>query len=194
MNCPQCGTVLESETARCPGCGNVPQVQHQAEFNPYASWPLRVGATLIDLLVIALPLDVLAHAITSHSRYERAAIVLAIYTIMIVVLLSRNGRTLGNLAVRTQVVRASDHNRPCTFTQALVRTLAQVVLGLGILGGPLDIVFPVLNDSNRTLHDFIARTVVIRAAAPPTKAAKNTTLANSVTTLLGQIKNPDAPE
>src|SRR5450631_3056757 len=190
MNCPQCGTALESTMTRCPGCGNVAQLQLQAEFNPYASWPLRVGATLIDSLVIALPLDLLSRAITSVGRYERAATALAIYTIVVTVLLSRNGRTLGNLTVGTQVVRTNDHDRNCSFPQALVRTLAQVVLGLGLIGGPLDIVFPVLNNSNRTLHDIIARTVVIRAAAPEPKKVTPPVVA----TWLGQIKNPDVPE
>ena len=193
MNCPQCGTAVESTMTRCPGCGNVAQLQYQTEFNPYASWPLRVGATLIDSLLVALPIDVLARATTSLSRYGRGAIVVAIYTIMVVVLLSRNGTTLGNLAVRTQVVRTSDHSASCSFTQALVRSLAQVLLYVTVIGLLLDIAFPVLNASNRTLHDFIARTVVIRADAPPTKSAKNTTPANSVPTWLGLIKNPDAP-
>lgn len=115
-----------------------------------------------------------------------SSLVLPVYTIM---MNGFYGQTLGKMAMNVKVLDISEE--PLKFTQAILRDLPQLIfnlcaiyLGIAFLGqspeaenvkmaygtfgtfamiwGLADISTFFLNDKRRALHDFIARTVVVK--------------------------------
>lgn len=80
-----------------------------------------------------------------------------------------NGQTLGRMATGIRVVRTS--GEPMSFGLAVLREvviktllfawlIGSLTAGLGWL---LDVLWPLWDEENRALHDFLARTRVVRA-------------------------------
>jgi uncharacterized RDD family membrane protein YckC len=80
------------------------------------------------------------------------------------VLMARtNGKTLGRMATGIRVVRAN--GQPMTLAWAALREVAVKALLVGIvssvtfgLGYLLDVLWPLWDDENRALHDFVVDT------------------------------------
>jgi uncharacterized RDD family membrane protein YckC len=87
---------------------------------------------------------------------------IVIQIIYLVVLLGGNhGRTVGNLALRTRTIDGRN-GQPCTYDRAVIRTLVEVVLAITVIGGIVDILWPLWDQQNQTLHDKAAGTIVLR--------------------------------
>ncbi len=71
------------------------------------------------------------------------------------------GRTVGNMALRTQTIDGRT-GVPIRYDRAVPRTIVEIVLNLTIIGGILDILWPLWDNQNQTLHDKAAGTVVLR--------------------------------
>ena len=78
-----------------------------------------------------------------------------------------NGKTLGRMAMGIRVVRAS--GEPMTFGCAMLREVAVKALLFGIAGSLTfglaclaDVLWPLWDDENRALHDFVVDTRVVR--------------------------------
>lgn len=147
-----------------------------------AGWWRRAGAQLIDGLIIGLGAVLLFAAITAAfslgffagEEIGIASIVLglllAVVCVSVVALVyapammgRTNGRTLGRMATGIRVVRAD--GLPITFGFALVREVAVKALLFGVLGSItagianlLDYLWPLWDDENRALHDFVVDT------------------------------------
>lgn len=161
-----------------PGGGTSPQLT-------LAGWGRRAGAQLIDGLIIGIGAVVLFAAITASFSLgffagEEIGIVsivlgllLAVVCVSVVALLyapammgRTNGRTLGRMATGIRVVRAD--GLPITFGFALVREVVVKALVFGVLGSItagianlLDYLWPLWDDQNRALHDFVVDTRTI---------------------------------
>jgi uncharacterized RDD family membrane protein YckC len=151
-----------------------------------AGWWSRVGAALIDGLIIgvgALLIVLLFGAVFSAGFFasEETGVVslivglmLSFLAVAIVALLyaplmmdRTNGKTLGRTAVGIRVVRAS--GQPITFGFAMLREVAVKALLFGFLGSLTfglanlaDVLWPLWDDENRALHDFIVDTRTVR--------------------------------
>jgi uncharacterized RDD family membrane protein YckC len=151
---------------------------------PYlAEWWPRVGATLIDSLIIGVGgilLLVLVGAVFSAGFFasETAGIVSVVVGLMLAfaafaviallyapwMMARTNGKTLGRMATGIRVVRAN--GRPMTFGLAMLREVAVKWLLFGVLGGSvsfgiaylLDVLWPLWDEENRALHDFFVDT------------------------------------
>lgn len=125
-----------------------------------AGWWQRVGATLVDGLVLAIP-NIILRAIGGYALGGLLVLVLdAVYFTLM--LSRRNGQTLGNRSVGTRVVDSTTGG-PVSSGKALGRWAAEGVLFLlFIIPGILDILWPLWDPQNQTLHDKIAGTVVLR--------------------------------
>jgi uncharacterized RDD family membrane protein YckC len=151
---------------------------------PYvlAGWWSRVGAQIVDGLIVGIGAVVLAIAITAPfsigffaSTDAGVASVLiggliALGSASVVALLyapalmaRTNGKTLGRMATGIRVVRAD--GQPMTFSFAMVREVAVKTLLFGILGSItggianlLDVLWPLWDDQNRALHDMVVNT------------------------------------
>ena len=152
-----------------------------------AGWWSRVGAALIDGLIVGIGGIVLLIAITAPFGLlffadEDLGVVSIIFGFLLATLcvtivaflyapamMARtNGQTLGRMVLDIRVVRAK--GQPMTFGWAMLREVAVKALLFGIvssltfgLASLLDVLWPLWDEENRALHDFIVDTRVIRA-------------------------------
>jgi len=151
-----------------------------------AGWWSRVGAALIDSLIIgvgALIILALFGSVFSIGFFESeetgvaaliVGLMLSFVAIAIVALLyaplmmdRTNGKTLGRMAMGIRVVRAS--GQPMTFGWAMLREVAVKALLFGFAGSLTfglanlaDVLWPLWDDENRALHDFLVDTRTVR--------------------------------
>jgi len=149
-----------------------------------ASWGRRVGATLLDGLVLFDALLVLvapgvAVGILTNSGGSGVAIGLLGGLVWVVVTVvyapyfmqrlgARNGQTLGKQWVGIRVHRLDA--QPTRFGYGVLREFVIKNLLFGFVGGfflsiptLLDWLWPLWDDENRALHDMLANSRVIRA-------------------------------
>ncbi len=147
------------------------------------SWGARVGAAIIDGLIIFVPSMILLFAIgagiaSSDDGDGSAAsiggfiatffVILLVWLFYAPVMMSRtNGKTVGRMVTNIRVIRAN--GKPMSFGWACLREI--VVKGILINGigsatfgllGLLDVLWPLWDDENRALHDFVVDTRTIQ--------------------------------
>jgi uncharacterized RDD family membrane protein YckC len=168
--------------APAPGATPVPT----AGRYQLAGWWSRVGAALIDSLIIgvgALIILALFGSVFSIGFFESeetgvvaliVGLMLSFVAIAIVALLyaplmmdRTNGKTLGRMAMGIRVVRAN--GQPMTFGWAMLREVAVKALLFGFAGSLTfglanlaDVLWPLWDDENRALHDFVVDTRTVR--------------------------------
>src|SRR4051794_39251310 len=130
----------------------------------WAGWWSRVGATLIDGVIVsaAFAVTALVFGIIGNNAALAVALVVvyigATFGYAPVMLAYNDGRTVGKLAVGIRVVDAD--GRPIGFGRALLReTIVKWVLSFTIVLVPL---WPLWDRENRTLHDMVVSTRVVR--------------------------------
>jgi uncharacterized RDD family membrane protein YckC len=150
-----------------------------------ASWWSRVGAQLLDGVIVtvgALVILVVFGSVFSIGFFADdetgvvalilglvlAAVAIAIVSLLYAPLMMArtNGKTLGRMAVGIRVVRAKGETM--TFGFAMLREVAVKALLFGIAGSVTfglanlaDVLWPLWDDENRALHDFVVDTRVI---------------------------------
>jgi uncharacterized RDD family membrane protein YckC len=151
-----------------------------------ASWWSRVGAAIIDgliigaaAMVILIPLGVGVFA-SGSSDSEGGVIAFVIGLILAVIALAvvaliyapvmmwkTNGKTVGRMVTGIRVVRAN--GQPMDFGTAALREVVVKALGVGIAasltGGIaylVDVLWPLWDDENRALHDFPTNTRTVK--------------------------------
>jgi uncharacterized RDD family membrane protein YckC len=151
-----------------------------------AGWWSRVGAALIDWVIIGVGAVVLLIAITAPFSIGFFAsedagwvsimvgLFLAVICVSIMALLyapalmaRTDGKTFGRMAVGIRVVRAK--GEPMTFGFAMLREVAVKALLFGIassltggLASLADALWPLWDEENRALHDIIVDTRVVK--------------------------------
>jgi uncharacterized RDD family membrane protein YckC len=170
-----------------PGAGGpVPTLNAPLTGRPaLASWWQRVGAHLIDGAIVAVGAAILFVAITApfslaffgSDELGIASVIfgafLALLCVAVVALLyapalmaRTNGKTLGRSVTGCRVIRAD--GRPITFGFAMLREVVVKTLLVGFLSGAtggiawlLDVLWPLWDEENRALHDFVVNTRTI---------------------------------
>jgi uncharacterized RDD family membrane protein YckC len=149
---------------------------------PLASWGSRVGAAVIDFLILLVPVialvvivvavavgDDTAGWVTGVVSFLAYAVVALFYA---PVLMARegahNGQTWGKQMLGIRVVR--DAGERMGFGWAALREIVVKNLGVGIASSIIPIIpwflnyfWPLWDDQNRALHDMICSTHVVRA-------------------------------
>lgn len=123
-----------------------------------AGWWYRVGATIIDGIICAIIPVIIQVAI---SRALGDTLNVLVNLLYVVLLLGRpDARTVGMMAVSTRCVDAASGG-PIGYGRSFLRWLVTLVLGITIIGGILDILWPLWDKQNQTLHDKAAHSLVI---------------------------------
>ena len=122
-----------------------------------AGWWQRVGATVIDGLITAV-ISLIALGGGRGAYYAASFLITLVYT---TVLLVARGQTVGMMAVGTRVVQAQTGAR-LTVGPAVARWFVEELLAVTIIGGLLDILWPLWDSRNQTLHDKVANSLVVR--------------------------------
>ena len=174
-----------------PGGWDQPAVPAQPSIpqGALASWGARLGATLIDFLILLVPaailfVTVVGGAIGLSGDDEDVAtgavivalllfglLFLVIYLLYAPVLMARkgqhNGQTWGKQVVGIRVVR--DNGQPFDFWYAALREIALKGLAVGIASSIIPLIpwflnyfWPLWDDQNRALHDMAVSTHVVR--------------------------------
>jgi uncharacterized RDD family membrane protein YckC len=175
-------------TAPPPGAGG-PAPIHGAPLAgrpALASWGQRAGAHLIDGLIVAVGAAILFVGITAPFSLAFfggddvgvisliVGALLALLCAAVVALLyapalmaRTNGKTLGRQVTGCRVIRAD--GRPITFGFAMLREVLVKTLLVGVVSGAtggigwlLDVLWPLWDEENRALHDFVVNTRTIR--------------------------------
>jgi uncharacterized RDD family membrane protein YckC len=156
--------------------------------HPYvlSGWWRRAGAQIVDGIIVGIGAVLLVIGITAPFSIGFFAsdeagvtsvvvgLIIAIACVSVVSLLyapammaRTNGKTFGRMATGIRVVRAS--GEPMNFSTAMLREVAVKAIGFGIAGSItggianlLDVLWPLWDDQNRALHDFVVdtRTVI----------------------------------
>lgn len=145
-----------------------------------AGWGTRVGATLLDglivwgIVLVAMFVAAIFLLMSGHSLESPLAWLIALasaggyYVGSMTRGGERNGQTLGKQAAGLRVVRSD--GRPITVSDVLVREgLIKGVLGYGTfgIGFLLDSLWPLADRENRALHDHAVKTRVIDLTPVP---------------------------
>ena len=169
-----------------PGGWQAPLSHPQSPWagRPLASWGSRVAATLLDGLILLVPVIVLTVLVTavilagsSVGGILLAAISFGAYLLALLfyapVLMARsgssNGQTWGKQILGITVVR--DSGQPIDFGFAFLRAFVVqglIIYGLGsflaFIPTLLDYLWPLWDGQNRCLHDMIVSTHVVRVS------------------------------
>jgi uncharacterized RDD family membrane protein YckC len=186
---PEAPAVPGYTTMPPPGAGGPPATAFATE--PVAGrytlsgWWRRVGAAVVDGLIVGVGGLALVVAITAPFSVGFFAgeefgivsllvgLVIAVVCVAVIALLyapammaRTNGKTLGRMATGIRVVRAG--GEPITFGFAMLREVAVKTLLFGIassltagLASLADVLWPLWDEENRALHDFIVNTRVV---------------------------------
>lgn len=154
-----------------------PPGPYGSQTGALVGWWTRVGATIIDGILVGIVTFVIAEIFGIRTAYDTTTnnsagmhvtsgfslLELLVFSVYLIVLLSRGGQTLGNRAVHSRVVDAQT-GQPPTLGKVLVRWIVQIVLTvLFVLPYILSILWPLWDSRNQTLHDKAAGTLVVRS-------------------------------
>jgi uncharacterized RDD family membrane protein YckC len=168
-----------------PGAGGPVPVADGPVAGQYAlaGWWRRVGAHLLDGLIIGAIALILLVAITApfsigffvNDTVGAVAVIVGLLFWLLCVFIAAlvyapammartNGRTLGRMATGIRVVRAN--GEPMTFGFAMLREVAVKWLLFGVVLGSItagiaalvDYLWPLWDEENRALHDYVVNT------------------------------------
>ena len=139
----------------------------------YASWLSRVGAYLVDLLILALPLIVLFLILFAADPGDTGAAWIGLILVYIVSLVlpfayftvlhgNERGQTLGKRAAGIRVVDERTGGS-IGYGRAFGRYGIIVVFGLLIVPVLLDYLWPLWDSKNQAWHDKTVHSVVVKA-------------------------------
>lgn len=147
-----------------------------------AGWGSRVGATVLDFLIIIIPAGILIALVVGLAfSSETGALILGVVSVLLFFLVSlfyapvlmarqgeKNGQTFGRQIVGIRAVR--DNGQAFSLGSAIVREFVVKGLLFGTAGSFLfyiptvvDWLWPLWDDENRCLHDMVVSTHVVRA-------------------------------
>lgn len=175
-----------------PGAGGDAPIYQQAAQPPaygqylLAGWGSRAGAQLIDGLIIGVGATILLIPIAAAAGFSAfdqsegglvAAMLAAIAWVVCLAIVAlvyapammsrTNGQTLGRMATNIRVVRTS--GEPITFGFAMLREVVVKTILFGFAGtitgglaNLVDYLWPLWDEENRALHDFVVNTRTVK--------------------------------
>ena len=181
MDCAHCGT--EVRGPYCAVCGRAATTDAGRDATgsyKLAGWWRRVGATLVDDLLLVVPSLVTFAALNAVAGTVAGALAsLAVQGLYMVVLVSSpHGRTLGNRVAGTKVCDALTgtlltrrqalkrwglvalYSAPGILVQANTSLRSNPFLIVSLLG-LFDVLYPLFNVRKQTWHDRFAGSIVV---------------------------------
>ncbi|MCM3259077.1 RDD family protein [Paenibacillus lautus] len=124
--------------------------------NQVAGFWIRLGANILDGLIVSLPLTIIAGLITGNYENEPISnLIFGLYGILVPVYW--NGYTIGKRMCGIRIRKFDFLEPPGLGTMLLRNLVAGIVyaltLGIGII---VSIFMVALREDKRSLHDFIA--------------------------------------
>jgi uncharacterized RDD family membrane protein YckC len=130
---------------------------------PLAGWGVRAVGAIVDGVIVGIPTYAIDAGARVHGRTGYLYLDLGVSFAYSFLLIGFWGRTLGMHLMRLDAVDAVDGRFPIGPFKAAVRSLAAAILSILPVVGPLaDLLWPLWDPRNQTLHDKAAGTVVLR--------------------------------
>jgi uncharacterized RDD family membrane protein YckC len=130
-----------------------------------AGWWIRVGAYLIDVVILAIGLFVVVGI--GFAISDALGLILLVVGLIVVWLGywtyfegGERGQTIGKRACGIRVV--SEHGGPAGYGKAFARNLVARVIGLAPIVGLVDVLWPLWDSRKQCLHDKAGSTLVVR--------------------------------
>lgn len=139
-----------------------------------ASWGRRAAALLVDglllagvvvttILVAGVPMEDVNTTVLEGDTLTVILLFVVPEAIYDTFFVGSRGQTPGKQLLRIKVVDAGDQRTPIGFRRAFSRWLFTALLwGLFTVPGVLDHLWPLRDSRRQTLHDKLARCVVVR--------------------------------
>ncbi|XEC96304.1 RDD family protein [Paenibacillus tarimensis] len=127
-----------------------------------AGFWIRLGALLLDAIIIGIPLAIISLAITGGKSADEPItnLLSLLYSLLLPVIW--NGYTVGKRICGIRIRKVSDHMPPTILTMLLRNIVGAIVYGLTLGIGVIVSIFMIaLREDKRSIHDFIAGTEVI---------------------------------
>ncbi|HWE55479.1 MAG TPA: RDD family protein [Acidimicrobiales bacterium] len=142
---------------------------------PLANYGQRLGGWIIDWLILLIPCGLVSVATDSIHTHNGAtgsgfnvgmpgSLLSPIIVILYGTLMCGRGRgqTIGMMAAGTRAVNTA--GQPIGYPMALWRAVFEWVLAvLLFIPWVIDILWPIWDPQNQTLHDKVSRTVVVQS-------------------------------
>jgi uncharacterized RDD family membrane protein YckC len=151
-------TLLREDEQRFAAAGVVP-----------GKWWNRVGAAILDSLLVGLPVVIVFAATGNYSSGQfdapqlTSAVLLLIYAILM--LTYRAGQTVGKGVANVRVLRADGN--PIELGRAAGRETVKAIFALTGILYVISALWAVWHPENKALHDLIAGTRVVMADSSP---------------------------
>jgi uncharacterized RDD family membrane protein YckC len=123
-----------------------------------AGWWRRFLATLIDIILLGVVGGIIGTAAGHAVEYGVGFVLGLAYTAG---LLATRGQTVGMMALRTKCVNESS-GQLISPGASVGRYLLAELLGLTVIGGILDILWPLWDANNQTIHDKAVKSLVVK--------------------------------
>ncbi|WP_237087898.1 RDD family protein [Paenibacillus crassostreae] len=133
-----------------------------SKFMESAGFWIRIGATLLDAIIVSIPLAFFSLIITGGENNEELVtdILSFLYSLLLPVVWG--GYTIGKRICGIKIRRVDDHSSPGIVTMLLRNLVAGVIYGLTFgIGVIISALMVGLREDKRSIHDFIAGTEVV---------------------------------
>lgn len=129
---------------------------------PLAGWGVRAVGAVADAVVVGLATYLVNLAVGIRARSGYLYLDLCVGFLYSFALVGFWGHTLGMAWLRLYAVEAVEGRTPIGPFRAAVRSLTAGLLTIIPLAAFLDILWPLWDSRNQTIHDKAAGTVVLR--------------------------------
>lgn len=130
-----------------------------------AGFWIRLGALLLDALIVGIPLAIISLIVTGGTREEYVTDIISfLYSLLVPVFWG--GYTIGKRICGIKIRRVYDHSPPGIGTMLLRHVVAGILYGLTFgIGVIISALMVGLREDKRSIHDFIAGTEVVHDEA-----------------------------
>jgi uncharacterized RDD family membrane protein YckC len=128
-----------------------------------ATYGSRVVAYILDWLIVVIPVGIVtvASGLGRYFDYSLDAVVAFAYAALLIG--GPAAQTVGMRVMKIAVAQAANRASPIGYGRAAARAAVAVLIGIIIIVGPLlDLLWPLWDPTNQTLHDKAAGTIVVR--------------------------------
>jgi uncharacterized RDD family membrane protein YckC len=175
MFCANCGSTSDDNVCRVCGSPALDAGSRDTVSPILAGWWSRVAATLTDSFILVMPTLVFILLLGNILGEITTIGAQAVY--MVILQSQPDGQTLGNRLAQTRV-RDALTGQVISRGQAVVRWAVIAIYsvlattsstGLGTITGTVSVIaladclYPLFNPRKQTIHDRVARTIVVRA-------------------------------